>query len=136
MTLSSRPFSLKRATTNDIPNLSRLFTEAFSDDNDTKLKYLHEPDPRGAKCAMMKGALEHYTSKPGKCTVMKAVIPRDRIEDSGGYEEAAKKPDEGEAKDSIPAKEEEGRDEIEAAVDRTPEKIKHLEAIEDKENEY
>ncbi|KZP09782.1 hypothetical protein FIBSPDRAFT_963646 [Athelia psychrophila] len=116
MILSSRSFSLKRATTADIPDLNRIFTEAVSDDNDTMLKYLHEPDPRGAKYAMMKGALDPYMSKPGKCTVMKAVIPRDWLE----------KPDEEEVKASIPAKEEEGRYEIEAAVDNTPEKIKHL----------
>ncbi|KZP15564.1 hypothetical protein FIBSPDRAFT_867138 [Athelia psychrophila] len=78
---------------------------------------------------------------------MKAVVPGDRAEDGGvaagwicwgygGYEEAVKKPVEDEAKASIPAKEEEGREEIKAAVDNTPEKIKRLKAIEDKENEH
>ncbi|KZP15565.1 hypothetical protein FIBSPDRAFT_958734 [Athelia psychrophila] len=63
---------------------------------------------------------------------MKPVAPGDGMANDGGaarwicwrysgYEEAVQKPDEDEAKANIPAKEEEGRDEIEAA---------------DKENEY
>ncbi|KZP09796.1 hypothetical protein FIBSPDRAFT_1051680 [Athelia psychrophila] len=128
MTLSSRLFTLKRATTADIPDLNRIFTEAFSDDNDTTLQYLHEPDPRGAKYAMMKGALEHSMSKPGAWKV------------HGDEGVATKKRSRSRMRKrlwlaSLRTKEE-GRYEIEAAVDNTPEKIKHLKAIEDKENEY
>ncbi|KZP09778.1 hypothetical protein FIBSPDRAFT_963643 [Athelia psychrophila] len=78
---------------------------------------------------------------------MNAVVPGNGMVNDGGaarwicwgysgYEATVKKPDEDEAKASIPAREQEGRDEIEAAVDNTPEKTKRLKAIEDKETEH
>lgn len=140
--MSNPPFSLEQATNADIPDLCKIFIDAFQDDNDTTLKYLHEADPYKAKYEMMKGALEHWMSRPGKCTVMKAVAPGGAgavgwmCWGYNGYEEAAKKSDEAQTKAITPVDDQERPKEVEMAADNTPENIKRLKAVEDTENEY
>ena len=84
-------FSFESATVADIPVLAKIFTEAFANDRDTQLKYLHEAPE--APYDMMCGALQHWISRPSKCPVLKAVRSGDILGwmcwGYSGYEAAA-----------------------------------------------
>ncbi|KAF7965078.1 hypothetical protein HWV62_45767 [Athelia sp. TMB] len=151
-------FSLESATVADIPVLAKIFTEAFANDRDTELKYLHEAPE--APYDMMSGALQHWMSRPSKYPVLKAVRSGEILGwmcwGYSGYDAEAniKAAEENQTeeseprvrknirasayyetseKDDTPAIE---QDEATTAADDTPEKIKCLKAIEDKENDY
>lgn len=71
LNMSKEPFILEGATMADIPALGKIFVEAFAEDRNTELKYLHKVPE--APYDMMTGALQHWMGRPGKCSVMKVV---------------------------------------------------------------
>lgn len=69
--MSNSSFIIERATTADIPALGKIFADAFAEDRNTQLKYLHEGPE--APYEMMCDALQSWMGKPEKCPVVKVV---------------------------------------------------------------